>query len=299
MPLPISEIRQIAGRAGRYRTVNQDLQKNVVGASPPANAMGLVTTLDDADLPMVQHALTTEPKPISTAGLFPPLSVVQRFSASLPPETPFSHVLLHLHELSQLHPRFHLCLIEENLRIAQLIDSFKGLSVEDRLIFCAAPTRLRVEGMENALLEFARCVGEHKSGKLLDIPNLPLDILEQEPTGKRDYLQKLENLHLILVLYIWLSFRFASVFVTRALAVHVKEMVEQRIDQALAANSLKNNSKQNTKLSTQSQLRDKRDSTRSLFGASKGLTHSMVHQRSVPKSFLSGQQLPVQESTPP
>lgn len=231
LPLSVPEIKQIAGRAGRYRTANQALQENV---APPAKSIGLVTTLEESDLPMVQHALTAEPKPLSAAGIFAPNLVVERFAAYFPPETQFSYILRQMHGLSQLHPWFSLSLIEEQVKIATLIDQFKDLRVADRMIFCAAPIKCREESMVKVFLEFARCVAEQRSISLLEMPHLDLDILEKEPSGKLEYLHILEVLHLSLVCYIWLSYRFAGIFGERALAIHVKEMVEERINRGLA-----------------------------------------------------------------
>ncbi|KAI9782871.1 MAG: RNA helicase [Peltula sp. TS41687] len=298
-PLPISEIKQIAGRAGRYRTAHQAMQKDVAGSRLPATTMGLVTTLEDADFPLVEHALATEPKPIISAGLFPPVSIVQRFAATFPPETPFSHVLVHLDDQCRLDARFHMCLEEEQLQTAQLIDEVKNLTVEERLTFCVAPTRLRADWMQSAVLELARCVGENKSGDLLDIPNLPLGILEKKHKRRRIGLPGLENLHLILVLYLWLSYRFPSVFTTRALAVHVKEVVEQRIDQMLVDDSLMNSSSRHSKRFPQLERSGKTPSlpadegglTRYVIGGKKRLTPTMPGQKVAFKGFLPVYQL--------
>jgi ATP-dependent RNA helicase SUPV3L1/SUV3 len=43
-----------------------------------------------------------------------------------------------------------------------------------------------------------------------------------------------ETLHKALVLYLWLSYRFAGVFTSRPMASYVKELVEERIDKVLA-----------------------------------------------------------------
>lgn len=81
---------------------------------------------------------------------------------------------------------------------------------------------------------FARCVGDNVSGALLDIPEVPLDILDAEFKPNREYLDQLESLHKALVLYLWLSYRFAGVFINQAMAFHVKTLVEEKIDMMLA-----------------------------------------------------------------
>ena len=80
---------------------------------------------------------------------------------------------------------------------------------------------------------FADCVSNNESGRLLDIPHLNLEIIEQPVSGSNEYLRELESLHKALILYLWLSFRFGGVFTDRTLASHVKELVEERMVRAL------------------------------------------------------------------
>jgi ATP-dependent RNA helicase SUPV3L1/SUV3 len=81
---------------------------------------------------------------------------------------------------------------------------------------------------------YARIIAEQSEGSLVDIPQLPLEVLEAEPSPSREYLRELERLHKGIVTYLWLSYRFAGLFNTRALAFHVKTMVEEKIEQVLS-----------------------------------------------------------------
>ena len=88
--------------------------------------------------------------------------------------------------------------------------------------------------MPSVLGALARCVGDNSSGALLDIPEIPLDILDKPIVANRDYIANLECLHKTLILYLWLSYRFAGVFINQAMAFHTKKLVEERIDKMLA-----------------------------------------------------------------
>lgn len=70
---------------------------------------------------------------------------------------------------------------------------------------------------------------------MLSIQGLPLAALDEAAKANTAYLQKLEDLHKCLTLYLWLSFRFRGVFISQALATHVKGLVEEKINQTLAA----------------------------------------------------------------
>ena len=238
--LGISDIKQIAGRAGRYRTAADAIQEGLV---EPANLddcnvasspkVGLVTSLERIDLPLIQRAMRGDASPIETAGILPPESLIMRFAAYFPPQTPFSYILLRLHEISRMHSRFHLCNLHDHVGVADAIQCVKELSVSDRLIFCASPASVRDGRILEALVAFAKCVGRQSGGSLLEIRELGLDILDSPRTTGALYLRQLESLHRALVLYLWLSYRFSGVFVSQAMAFHVKRIVEQRIDEAL------------------------------------------------------------------
>jgi len=198
---------------------------------PGSSTIGLVTTLENFDFPIIQRAMKGEPETIRTAGLFPPAAIVERFATYFPPGTPFSYILMRLHELSQMHTRFHLCGLKDQLWLADLIEPVQGLTTTDRNIMCACPASKSDSDLYKQLLPaLARCIEQQNGGSLLDIAEMPLEVLELEMSANRDYLRQLERLHKGLVSYLWLSYRFAGIFTTRALAFHVKGLVEEKIE---------------------------------------------------------------------
>ena len=253
VPLQISEVKQIAGRAGRYKTAHQavnhgssqnsaadDAADSAIGLDdaklekkPKTQTIGWVTTLDRVDHEYLRMGMSREPEEIKTAGLFPPSLIVERFANYFPPGTPFSYIMLRLHEISEIHPRFHLCALKDQLAIADNIHTIKNLSVQDRIMICAAPSNMRDSGEKAFLRVLAECIADGKSGDLLDLESLPLNILDKQPSGDRSYLYQLEHLHKMLVCYLWLSYRFPNVFTTRTLANYTKKLVEDQIEKAL------------------------------------------------------------------
>jgi ATP-dependent RNA helicase SUPV3L1/SUV3 len=233
--LSIADIKQIAGRAGRFRTAAQatetsDESKTEEGkAEAPDGQNGIVTTLEKFDFPVVKAALVSEPEPIRTAGIFPPATVLERFSSYFPPGTPFSYILTRLHELSLMHKRFHLCGLKDHVWVADLIEPVQNLTVADRNIICSAPASQTDADLWRELMPaYARIIAEQSGGSIVDIPQLPLEVLEAEVSPSREYLRELERLHKGIVTYLWLSYRFAGLFNTRALAFHVKTMWKRR-----------------------------------------------------------------------
>ena len=239
VPLQISEIKQIAGRAGRFKTAADAVSDNTPSENGETKVakkekiVGWCTTLDQIDLEALKDGMSREPEPIKTAGLFPPSLIVERFANYFPPGTPFSYILLRLHEISEVHPRFHLCGLKEQLAIADAIHTIKGLSIQDRIMITSAPCNMRDGGEKAFLRTLAECIAEGKSGNLLELQNLPLNVMDEPARGDRTYLYSLEQLHKMVVLYLWLSYRFPNVFTTRSLAVYTKKLLEDQIESTL------------------------------------------------------------------
>ena len=195
--------------------------------------VGLVTCLDERDLHDVQMALNREPDPIKAAGILPPVEYVDAFANGLPPGTPFEYLLRHLKEKAVLHPRFFLCTIRDQNSIAALMDQINGLSVVQNCIFAAAPADMRTDVGKRVIAALARCVVGRTAVTVVDVPEIPLDVLDRPLSGDREYLLNLELLHKSLIVYLWLSYRFTNIFLDREMAIHAKEMVEEKINTTL------------------------------------------------------------------
>lgn len=198
------------------------------------DGVGIITTLEKFDYPVVRAAMSAEPEPILTAGLFPPGPVLERFSSYFPPGTPFSYILTRLHELSQMHARFHLCGLKDQVWIADLIEPVQGLTISDRNIICSSPAAKGDSDLWSELLpEYAQAIASQSGGEFLNIKSLPLEILDEPMSIKREYLRGLERLHKGVVSYLWLSYRFHGIFTSRGVAGHVKGLVEEKIEAVL------------------------------------------------------------------
>lgn len=242
--MSVSEIKQIGGRAGRYRTANQAIQAGSSNDASPTTkpgSPGLVTALEHEDLAIITRAFKSEPPPITSAGIQPPTTAIERLSTYFPPNTPLSFILSRLRDIARLSSRFHLCHLKEMLAIADLIQPFP-MSIYDRCVFLNAPVALREVNGPQTLQTFAKCVSRMEGGNLLDIPQVELELLdvkleEWKGTGA-DYLRRLEALHKSVTLYLWLSYRFSGVFTSQNLAFHVKGLAEDKINEHLSNISL-------------------------------------------------------------
>ena len=278
--IPDNHLKQIAGRAGRYRTATQiddnDASHDKLGQSSltpgsPTRNLGLVTSLERMDLPNVIRAMQSEAEPVMSAGILPPTAIVSQFASIFPPRTPFSYILLRLHELALILPRFHLCDLRDAVKIADILEPIKNLTINDKLIICSSPANPKIEHMCTVTRAFAICIANKTSGGLLDIPELNLGILNKPISMQKEYLQRLELLHKSLILYLWLSYRFAGVFNNQSMAFYVKGLVEANIAKTLACFSANQKLKQQMKIEREkATLRYLKESFKASIGQSRG-----------------------------
>lgn len=246
--LTVPEMKQIGGRAGRFRSAAKANQQASLapGAETQATAAstrsggvsmpGYVTAMDEEDLPPIQEAFEIEVGPIKTAGLFPPNYVIERFASYFSPETPFAFILARLRELCRVSPKFHLCDFTKNIKIAEITQDL-DLTTRDRCTFNACPVHDRDESNLAALREMATAVANLTSGDLLQLRCVDLEALQyDEPPmhmGPQEYIGRLESLHKAITMYLWLSYRYEGVFQSHDLTFHVKGLVEKKIEERL------------------------------------------------------------------
>ncbi len=234
-PLTVPEVKQIGGRAGRFRSAARAVAGDSSTAPPPMP--GYITTMDPEDHDFIRSQFNKTAPPLQTAGILPPASVIERFHSYFPSGTPIGFVLSRLREMARLSPQFHMCNFSEAMAIADIIKPFK-LSVRDSCVLLHVPVNVRMPAQAMALRAFARCLSGSGSGHLLDFPEIDLEILDvPRPRGSgrdvTDYLQRLESLHMAITMYLWLSYRYQGVFQSQALAFEVKKRVTDKIAEHL------------------------------------------------------------------
>jgi ATP-dependent RNA helicase SUPV3L1/SUV3 len=282
--LSVPEIKQIGGRAGRYRSA---AQQNSDGNQGTGDNVGYVTSIEEVDLPYIREAMTVEPPPITAAGLNPSDSHFEKFAAYFPPNVSLEYTIKRLWEVSQVHPLFFMCDYRTLVENAEVIDAVSGMQIADQITFMAAPIHGRESEGREVAVAFAQCVAEHSNGRLLDIPGLNLEILEEPVSGNKDYLHQLESLHKSVILYSWLSFRFGGIFTDRTLAFHVKQLVEERMVRALTEFSANKKLQKNASLLRQIALQKQLREQQQLLGEAEesGDSENPEEQLSVSEEF--------------
>lgn len=233
--LSYPEIKQIGGRAGRYRSAQNAADVTVseaVKQVKEGNKVGYVTTMDRQDLRSIRRAFNSPVADLDTAYINPPAATIELFSTYFPADTPLSFILMRIKELAMVGERYQLGIGGDMLEIADIIQDIP-LTIYDRITLCNVPTSVRSGKPVEVLRALARIIAENSNGDLLSIKEIPLELLDIDlknyEKSPQEYLFELETLHVAMNQYIWLSYRYSGMFRSQPLAFHVRSLIEERL----------------------------------------------------------------------
>ncbi|XP_073221293.1 DExH-box ATP-dependent RNA helicase DExH18, mitochondrial-like [Cicer arietinum] len=214
LPVPASQVKQIAGRAGRRGCLYPD---------------GLATTLHLDDLDYLIECLKQPFDHVTRAGLFPFYEQVELFAGQFSDLT-FSQLLEKFSENCRLDGSYFLCRHDHIKKIANMLERIRGLSLDDRFNFCFAPVNVRDPKAMYHLLKFAAAFGQ----------KVPVSIAMGMPkcSARNDSeLLDLESRHQVLSSYLWLSNhfdeeKFPFVKKAEAMASNIAHLLSQSLIKA-------------------------------------------------------------------
>ncbi|OAY75632.1 ATP-dependent RNA helicase SUV3, mitochondrial [Ananas comosus] len=136
--LTVPEIKQIAGRAGRY------------GSKYP---VGEVTCVDADDLPLIHSSLASSSPVLERAGLFPTFDLLSMYSR-MQATNNFHPILERFLEKAKLSPDYFISDSEEMLKVAAVVDDLP-LGLYDKYLFCLSPVDMNDDIAAQGLIQFA------------------------------------------------------------------------------------------------------------------------------------------------
>ena len=262
VPLSLTQVKQIAGRAGRFgmqRKKTEGEDDDPLKPDEVPEAGGMVTTLHKSDLPILKAVLPMELPKIKRATVDIPFTTLSELSVLLPPNTPYADVLDHLHNLVVLPPSTRTSDFHQVVPVTQILEPYRNqLTLAEIDLFTSAPVNTRdlniVNIFENiiklyaktGLVEIDPVFVQTRFLNLLDVVEGTLATLPPLPPiigiGRKvltppvvvSAIPSMESMHRALVMYIWLSFRLEVAFPERTRAVQIKERVEAVLDDCLA-----------------------------------------------------------------
>ncbi|KAK1313270.1 hypothetical protein QJS10_CPA06g00515 [Acorus calamus] len=185
VPVDPSQVKQIAGRAGRRGSRYPD---------------GLTTTFEANDLQYLISCLQEPFDEVKQVGLFPFFEHIELFAGQYPNST-FVGLLDKFRENCKLDGSYFLCQHDHVRKVARMLEKVQGLSLQDRFNFCFAPVNIRDPKSMSHLLRFASRYSE-------DLPvNVSVGVPRRSARNDTELLE-LETRHQVLSVYMWLSHHF-------------------------------------------------------------------------------------------
>lgn len=211
-PLNMTEVRQIAGRAGRFGIYD----------------IGYVNVFEDDERLHIEHMLFTddtaelEKLPVNIG-----LAEIDRIGKQLHTRR-IAEILLYLEERMRLtHPLFAITPLAAQIDQALLVDACApNLALKDKYIFVSAPVSLNVPFEKDYYLLCLRSVAESNIRRL---PPRPHWLDSQAPK----HLEEAELLSHNLSLYAWLSFKYPQYFIDGERISKLRQEVSRYIERAL------------------------------------------------------------------
>lgn len=216
-PLNATEVRQIAGRAGRFGIYDT----------------GFVNVLEEDERIHIEHMLATddtvELKKLPIAAKFGEIAVI-------------SHNL-HTNKLAECldyfadrlrfeHPLLELSNLDAQHSQAMLVDAFApNMALQDKFIFACAPISINVNIEKDY---FLMCLQSLYLLTPRALPSTPiwLDSANEKQVNPK-YLETAESLSQNLSLYAWLSYKFPQIFVDGEKVSSLRQMISLYITRAL------------------------------------------------------------------
>ena len=258
VPLSMPQIKQIAGRAGRFGVHPIIPLKPTPGDPNPTTSgtvAGEVTTLDEKDMPLLMEAMNSPIVQVKRAAFTPAFESLEAIKNLLPPSTTLSTTLGLVSDLGRTSADFFSVPFSGVQSILDLIEDIEPLSLGERNQLGMCPVNLRDEGSKLTVYNWSEHVA---AGRRVMIEPWAANIGLKEAmdriaearssaksTKKPSYraaedislslytpmiLQLLESNHKGLTLYCWLSYRIPLLFSDIERVREMRHQVEKDIE---------------------------------------------------------------------
>lgn len=214
--LNMTEVRQIAGRAGRFGIYET----------------GYINVLENDELIHIEHMLNADDKAeLEKLPININLLQINNIANHLHTNRIAEILSYHQDRTRLVHPLFKYVSLTTQINQAQIVDEYAPkMSLKDKYIFVCAPISLNIAFEKDYYLLCLKSVADASIRHLPTVPNW-LD----GQTAK--YLEEAELLSHNLSLYAWLGFKFPQYFIDSQYVELLRARVSRYIEQALLTQS--------------------------------------------------------------
>lgn len=216
------EIRQIAGRAGRYGLY----EKAFIGAF---NQWSIKLIADSLKRPI--------PTQISHCQVMPGIALVEQIAKVLETHTLSKILKFFRDKMLVKSPLLCSARMEAVIVLAERTDGFSHMLLSDRLIFSCAPVDIR----DNEIVKYWQSwLNSYQKNQVARLTSLPKKYTNTNSTAQsHNELEEAERLTKILTVYSWLSYRFPSNFPDLENCDEQRLIVNQFIERSLRKKGLR------------------------------------------------------------
>ncbi|CAK9440270.1 uncharacterized protein LODBEIA_P43700 [Lodderomyces beijingensis] len=238
--LTSSQVKQIAGRAGRF-------------SAEHGSKEGFVTALSRSALVYIKNALSQPVVAIESARIWPTIGVWKNYMTSNSTTKSLVETMtdFYLNALNLKSDTYVLAEAGPKLAILDLINrdwNLRKMSIDDQFTLAECPISFVSPTSDYLIIPAVKAmflnIVERKTQNIFDLEFLsdhnvvgllaskqktailPLDVM-------LNGLEKLEAIHKLALLYLWLNQRFPTLFVDNESAMHFKYFVEKRLSEEL------------------------------------------------------------------
>ncbi|SCV02721.1 LAMI_0H02322g1_1 [Lachancea mirantina] len=218
--LTSSNVKQIGGRAGRFRSL-----LNTTGAK--SASIGLVTAVDPDVLTAVRQGIHSPIEYLRSATVWPPDEICGKLMTHSPAGTQVSTLLEALAQdvENRSAKLFQLSDLKNRLQNISLFEHIEGIPFFEKLRLSNAPVK-DMPMVKSAFVQFCKTIAQRQTRSLLSYP-FPFNILNLSCIlDEKLTLEYYESLHNIIMLFFWLSNRYPHYFIDQTSAREMKNVCE-------------------------------------------------------------------------
>lgn len=231
-------VKQIAGRAGRYRVApsageevvasGEDIEKQ--HADKKNGSVGLVSAFFNDTLDHITKNIAKPTIFLKKAVIWPSDEIWTQYTSEFPSGTPFTTVIQAFEREVKDSSLYTIAETRERMAMGEVFITIKNMLLDDQLRVGTAPLGKFLPLFHNVIYAYSETIARGYTKSILDYRDiLPFEILK----GGRSADEKLaayEELHKYVLLFLWMNNRYPAFFVDRECAVEIKDMLEAKIE---------------------------------------------------------------------